>query len=369
MANEKKPDMMKNLKRVKDLSKDKTTQGKENYVKVGEQMTELLNAKENPNVKTKPEKPEKPDKICMIREAQRKAEETDELMKHAKIDNIISNCYTEMDTYVGMVKTGAAYGAILEGAGGVGKTWRVIKELEDAKYVYTDSFSTPQALYIWMYKHRDEDVLVVDDPANFLDNVKVLAMLKGGLWNVGNMNTRIIHYMTTKPMQDEEGNYVPTSFVLNARLIIITNYLNKKNPHLSAILSRVNHCIVDIPYEELMKIIEQVAKLDYPDLTKEERMEVFEYLKENTSSATESLNIRTLIKCFQQRVYSKRIKKPELWKTLMTLSILKKNPKLVLVEELVNDKTYRTEEERVKEFMKQTGASRPTYFRLKEQLK
>jgi hypothetical protein len=318
----------------------------------------------------KPAKPEKPDKICMIREAQRKAEETDELMKHANIDNIESNCYTEMDTYVGMVKVGAAYGAILEGAGGVGKTWRVIKALEDAQYEYTDSFSTPQALYIWLHKHRDEDVLVVDDPANFLDNVKVLAMLKGGLWNVGDNKTRIIHYMTTKPMQDEEGNYVPTSFVLNARLIIITNYLNKKNPHLNAILSRVNHCVVNIPYEELMKILEQVAKIDRStDLTEKERMEVFQHLKENTSSATESLNIRTLIKCFQQRVYSKRIGEPDLWKDLMTLSILKKSPKLLVVEELMNDKAYGTEEQRVKEFVKQTGGSRSTYFRLKEQLK
>jgi hypothetical protein len=320
---------------------------------------------------TQPEaaKAKKPDKIGMIREAQKKAEETDQLLKTAKIDNIESSCYTEMDNYVGMVKTGAAYGAILEGAGGVGKTWRVIKELEDVNYAYTDSFSTPQALYIWLYKHRDEDVLVVDDVANFLDNIKVLSMLKGGLWNVGDKNTRIIHYMTTKPMQDEEGNYVPTSFVLKARLIVITNSLNRKNPHLAAILSRVNHCVVDIPYDELMRIMEQVAEKDYNDLSKAERMEVFNYLKENTSSATESLNIRTLIKCFQQRVYSKRIGKPELWKHLMTLSILKKNPKLILVEELVQDPTYRNEEARIKEFMKQTGASRSTYFRLKEQLK
>jgi hypothetical protein len=98
-------------------------------------------------------------------------------------------------------------------------------------------------------------------------------------------------------------------------------------------------------------------------------MEVYGYLKQNTSSSTESLNIRTLIKCFQQKVYSKRIGKPDLWKDLMMLSILKKNPKLIIVEELINDKTYKNEEARMKEFIKQTGASRSTYFRLKEQLK
>jgi hypothetical protein len=302
-------------------------------------------------------------------EAKKKAEEADYELKHAEIDALQSSCYTEMDNYVGMVKVGASYGTIIEGRGGTGKTWRVIQALQDCEYSYTDSYTTPQALYCWLYANRNKDVLVVDDVAGFMDNAKVLAFLKGGLWHVGKSQNRIIHYMTSKPLQDEEGNFVPNAFILSARMIIITNKLNRKNPHLNAILSRVNYCRVEIDYEELINILEQVMQKDYPNLTLDERKEVFDFIKENTSESNDSMNIRTLIKCFQQKVYSNRIKKPELWKHLAMLSLLEKNPALIVIEELVNDPKYETEEDRVIEFKSRTGRSRATYFRLKEELK
>lgn len=307
-------------------------------------------------------------KLDKIREVERLSEETMGRMRAAKIEDIDNPCYMEMDAYIDMVRLGIAYGAVVIGEGGIGKTWRVIKHLEGVDYAYTDSYTTPQALYIWLWKNRDKEAVVVDDCANFLDNLKVLAMLKGGLWNVGEHENRIVNYMTTKPMQDAEENYVPQSFILGARMIILTNNINKKNPHIMAVLSRVNSCTVDIPYEELMNILEQVAKKNYIGLSADERMEVYEYLAENTSESTESLNIRTLIKCFQQRVYSKKIKQPDHWKKLIMLSILKKNPSLVLVEQLVKDQSFKNEEERIKNFEAKSGRSRATYFRMKEQL-
>jgi hypothetical protein len=307
-------------------------------------------------------------KIEKLKEVRQKEEETDKQLKEAKIENLDSTCYTEMDNYVGMVKTSSAYGAIIEGRGGTGKTWRAIKLLEDADYTYTDSFTTPQALYCWMYKNRNKDVLVVDDVFGFLDNLKVLAFLKGGLWHVGESKNRIVHYMTSKPLQDDEGNYVPNAFVLNARMIIITNKLNRKNPHLNAILTRVNCCKVEIDYDEMMNIFEQVTKKDYAGLSSEERIEVFDFIKNNTSQSNDDLNIRTLIKCFQQKVYSKRIMKPELWKQLTLLTLLQKNPALIVVEEVMKNDAFLTEEDRIAEFKKKTGRSRATYYRLKEQL-
>jgi len=307
-------------------------------------------------------------KIERIREIEKQSEETMGLLRHATIEDISNPCYIEMDAYIDMVRMGVAYGAVIVGEGGIGKTWRVVKHLEGVDYAYTDSYTTPQALYIWLWKNRDKEVVVVDDCAGFLDNMKVLAMLKGGLWNVGENKTRIINYMTTKPMQDSEGNYVPQSFILGARMIILTNRLNTKNSHINAVLSRVNSCIVEIPYEELMSILEQVAQRDYADLTKKERIEVYEYLVDNTSESTESLNIRTLIKCFQQRVYSKLIKQPDRWKELAKLSILKKNPSLVLVEQLIKDPSFKNEKERINAFEVRSGRSKSTYFRMKEQL-
>jgi len=304
----------------------------------------------------------------LLDEARQRELETEQLLKNADIEDITSSCYFEMDNYIGMAKLGASYGAIIEGPGGCGKSYRVISHLRDCNYAYTDSFTTPQALYTWMYKNRDNDVLVVDDVHGFLSNPKVLSFLKGGLWNVGDKKNRIIHYMTSKPLQDDEGRYVPNSFVLNARMIIITNKLKQKDPHLEAVLTRVNYCKIEIPFEELMRIMEQVAKKDYPELSYDERMEIFYFLREKASVATENLSIRTLIKCFQQKVYGKMIGKPDQWKTIAVLHLLKEDPALVVVDELLRDNSFKREEDRIKVFISRTGSSRATYYRLRDRL-
>jgi len=306
---------------------------------------------------------EKAEKIKKVKKEEQKVE--DDLHK-MNVDQLQSNVYLEMDAYTEMVAKGISFGSIVEGPGGTGKTYRILNQLKDVDYAYTDSFTTPAAFYIWMYKNRNKEVLIVDDIAGFMTNEKVLAFLKGGLWEVN--GRRIIHYMTTKPLQDENGEYVPNTFILSARMIIITNKLNRKNPHLQAVVTRVNYCKVEIDFDELMNIFEQIVKKEYPGLSLDERYEVFNYIKENTSETNIQLNIRSLIKCFQQRVYSKNIKSPDLWKRLAMISILQKNPNLVIVEEIENDPQFKTVEEKVAEFKRKTGKARATYFRLKEQL-
>jgi len=317
---------------------------------------------EPPSKKTKEEQ-----KKEAIKEAKDKEQEVDETLKLGRHEDLKSDVFLEMDAYVDMVANGITYGAIIEGAGGTGKTWRVINHLTDVDYAYTDSFTTPQAFYIWLYANRHKEVLVVDDVAGLTTNDKVLAFLKGALWEIN--GKRIIHYMTTKPMQDEYGNYVPNAFILDARMIIITNKLNKKNPHMNAVLTRVNYCKVEIDYEELMNILEQVAKKDYPGIPLEERMEVLNFIRNNTSEVNNNLNIRSLIKAFQQKIYSNKIENPTLWKQLVMVGVVQRNPAMVVVYELMNDTSFGTEEERIAEFKNRTGRSRPTYFRLKDQMK
>ena len=305
----------------------------------------------------------KAQKMKKVREQEQEVEDD---LKNMHVEQLESDVYLEMDAYVEMVAKGISYGTIIEGPGGTGKTWRILENLKDVDYAYTDSFTTPAAFYIWMYKNRNREVLITDDCSGFMGNEKILAFLKGGLWEVN--GKRIIHYMTTKPLQDENGEFVPNTFILSARMIIITNRLNKKNPHLNAVLTRVNYAKVEIDFDELMNIFEQIVEKDYPGLTKDERIEVYNFLKDNTSDSNVSLNIRSLIKCFQQYVYSKNIKNPGLWKRLAMISILQKNPNLVIVEEIENDSKLTTVDAKVKEFNRRCGKGRTTYFRLKEQL-
>jgi hypothetical protein len=321
----------------------------------------IEDSKDPPEEKTKAEA--KAEKMKKVREQEQEVEED---LKKMHVEQLVSDVYLEMDAYVDMVAKGISFGTIIEGPGGTGKTYRILNNLKDVDYAYTDSFTTPAAFYIWMYKNRNKEVLIVDDVSGFMNNEKILAFLKGALWEVN--GKRILHYMTTKPLQDENGEYVPNTFILSARMIIITNRLNKKNPHLNAVITRVNYTKVEIDFDELMNIFEQIVKKDYPGLNLNERYEVFEFIKKNTLESNVNLNIRSLIKCFQQYVYSKNIDNPELWKRLTMISILQKNPNLVVVEEIEKNPTFKTVDEKVKEFGRRTGKGRATYFRLKEQL-
>jgi hypothetical protein len=308
------------------------------------------------------------EKIKAVRE---KEEKIFSALQNKEYKSLVSDCYTEMDTYVDMAIKNISTGALIEGSGGTGKTYRTLnmalKNLDADEIAYTDSFSTPQAFYIWLYKNREKKLLIVDDCTGVMNNDKVLAFLKGALWDVN--GKRLVHYMTTKPLQDETGDYVESSFEMNASIVIITNYLNKKNPHIQAVLSRINYCLVDIPRGELLKILEQISKNSFKELTEEERFEVFSYLKDKTSGSTSDLNIRTLFKMFMFKTYVKEKKdvSPDFWKVLSD-KMLKRDDKMALVEKLINDTNFENEDERVKAFTEMTGKGRASYFRLKKQL-
>lgn len=290
--------------------------------------------------------------------------------KDIDIRSLMSDCYTEMDAATDMVCKGISYGAIIEGRGGTGKTFRIVnqcnKVCKPENVAYTDSFTTPAAFYIWLYKNRDKAVLIIDDCAGFMNNPKILAFLKGALWHTNDGKTRVVNYMTTKPLKDEYDEMIPSTCEVEARLIIITNYLDDENPHVKAVISRVNHVRVDVPRKELLKILKQIVKQPYKTLDEDARLECLEYLETNTSSKTEDLNIRTLLLIMDFRIWAEQMSKGDQWKVL-ALKKLQTDDRLALVERLI-DEEFESEKEREEAFCDYTGESRSKYYRLHKRI-
>ena len=284
-----------------------------------------------------------------------------------------SDAYTELDANVEMAIRGLSYGFIACGRGGVGKTYRIlqtcIKECKKENVAYTDSYTTAGGFAVWLYTNRMKEVIVLDDVAGLLKNDKIVSMLKGALWHGSDGKTRVVNYMTTKPLQDEYGEPVPSMFEIDARIIIITNDVDDDNPHIKAILSRVNLVRVDIPYSELLLLLQQIIdKNEHKGLTKAERQESFTFMREKTSKKTENLNIRSLLRIMDYRAYAKVINGGELWKVLSS-KLLQQNDRLLLVEKLMSEASYSSEEERIEKFIELTGESRPTWYRWKAKVK
>lgn len=279
-------------------------------------------------------------------------------------DAINSDAYFEMENYIRMVAGGHSNGAILSGEGGLGKSFNTISILnkENPNYSYTDSYSTPVAFYAWMYKNKNK-ILVLDDVIGLLEDKRGNAYLKSALWEVN--GKRLIHNMSMKPPKDEYDSPIPDHFEFTGGIIILTNKLNTKNAHVAALLTRVNHAIIKISFEEKMRILELISKKPHGKLSGEDRKDIFEFIKENSSESTMEINLRTLIKMYQFFEYSREIKSPKLWKRL-GLNLLKKDEKLLLIEELA--KKQMPVEEQVSKFKELTNMGRATFFRLKKEL-
>lgn len=281
-------------------------------------------------------------------------------------DIIDTPAYFEMINYIKMVASGESKCVVIEGAGGFGKSFNTLAILnkENPNYSYTDSYSTAPAFYIWLYKNRDK-IVVCDDVIGIMEDRRAQAYLKSATWEVN--GKRIIHNMSTKPLEDEDGKVIPSHFEFKGAVIILTNKINKKNPHIKAILTRANYTEVEIGFEEKMKIIEHINKKPYGNLSTKEREEILDFIKEHASEAIPDLNLRTLIHFYKFYEYSKKIGTKGLWKRL-GMKLMKKDDLLVLVMELEKDEKLATLDKKVAKFKEVSDKSRATYFRLKSRL-
>lgn len=303
-----------------------------------------------------------------IQEARKEEESLLESWKQSKewSELIDSQAYFEMINYIRMVAQGFSRCAIINSSGGLGKSYNSIAILnkENPNYAYTDSYSSAASFYTWLYKNRNK-IIVLDDVSGLFSDKRAQAYLKAATWEVN--GKRIIHNMTQRPLEDEDGRIVPNTFEFEGALIILTNDINKKNEHIKAIITRSNYAEIVISYDEKLDILRQISKKPYKKLTDTERDEIFNFLKDNCSQAVSDLNLRTLIHFYQFYEYSKKNGKKDLWKRL-GLNLLKKDDLLLMVLELEKDETLKTVDDKQKKFTELSHKSRATYFRIKGQL-
>src|SRR3990167_1167750 len=315
---------------------------------------EILSKETETSVENKKSaKEETSEKIMEVRKQEQSLLDSWKQSKYWK-ESIESESYFEMINYIRMVAMGLSNGAIISGEGGLGKSFTTISILnqENPNYAYTDSYSTPIAFYAWIYKNKT-NILVLDDVVGILEDKRGNAYLKSALWEVN--GKRIINNMSMKPPIDEFGMPIPDHFEFTGGIIILTNSLNTKKPHIKSILTRVNHNHIIIGFEEKIKIIEKISKKPYGNLSETSRKEIFEFIKQKSSESTEELNLRTLVKVYNFYEYSRKIGSKDLWKRL-AMGLLKKDDKLLLMEEL--EKQEIPVVDKVKKFNELTGMGR-----------
>jgi len=256
--------------------------------------------------------------------------------------NFLEEIYYIPKQFAKMVANGNAKGFLIYGEAGLGKTYSVIRAFREAKKKFTilSGHITSLEFYNFLFEHREENIIL--DDVNIFQNQQNLNMLKAGLSD----NSRIVQYHTTS-----NKLRVPNKFLFNGTITILLNKIPKETENLRAVESRILTYELKLDYKTKIKVLFELARQKYKKLTQEERTEIVNWIKENTSPATENLNLRLLFTIYEIFRFDK-----ENWKKLAE-KIVKDDWELYLIcVQGLN----------CKDWCEKTGLSRATYYRNRE---
>ena len=218
-----------------------------------------------------------------------------------------------------MVIDGTIPSAVISGEGGLGKTFSVLKKVEEnglidiqtveqpdpeeegmepliiGDYIVVKGFSTAKGLYRTLYENSDK-LIIFDDCDSIQKNDTAVNILKAAL---DSYDRRLITWNSENPFSD-----LPKCFLFTGKVIFISNLPLAKieQPILSRSISVDLSMTIDQKIERMQSIIESGEFM--PEVDDVMKFEALELINENRFQAKE-LSLRTLISITKIRIGDK----------------------------------------------------------------
>jgi hypothetical protein len=258
-----------------------------------------------------------------------KVEESDEAIMER-----IGERFDIMDSMTQAVVDGVVRSMIVVGPPGVGKSFNVVKKLEEAnlfnmiggdiRYEVVKGATTALGLYAKLYEYsREGDVLVFDDCDSILMDELSLNILKAAL---DTNKKRYIHWNSDSKLLQREG--IPNKFEFKGACIFITNIKfdtirsAKLRDHLSALESRSHY--IDLTMNTMRDKILRIKQIaETGELFKEYRFEngedqeILAFMNDNQSRLRE-MSMRCAVKLADLRKTM-----PDKWKRTAEITLMK----------------------------------------------
>lgn len=215
--------------------------------------------------------------------------------------------FKEMSVYVKTVINGLQPGVIICGAPGIGKTYKITKQLEAAGYRDGHNMeiikgkATPRQLYLSLYNYKEKGNILVIDDADALVGPKApedcINMLKAALDSTSTPEGRKISYRVTGNIYDDDGLEIPKTCYYKGGVIVITNYSVGQLD--TALRGRTFVQELDFSNEQLLQIIEDmIDNLGDGLISMRSKTKALNYLKALAQSGAEmEISIRTFNTC------------------------------------------------------------------------
>jgi hypothetical protein len=195
-------------------------------------------------------------------------------------------CMTNM---IDMVIMGISPSVMITGLSGIGKTYMVLKRLEDhgikeGDYIRTTAHCTPQGLYELLYQHQRQ-IIIFDDCDAIFEKTTAVNILKAAL---DSYSRRTISWNSTRL-----PDHLESSFDFEGQIIFVSNHTIDRID--DAVKSRTFVVDLQMSRREICDYIAFIMKDIDAKLSMEEKQEVLNELIE-ICEYYDNFNVRTFIK-------------------------------------------------------------------------
>lgn len=237
---------------------------------------------------------------------------------------------------------------------GLGKTHTTIQILKEIqkKYEYISGITTAMALYKTLYDTNGK-ILIIDDIETMFSDDRTINILKSALWEVD--GERVVSYKTSSKTLEE----YPNTFIYTGKIIILANEVKGKNDEsFKALMSRCLKFKLNYTQKEIKELSKKIIQ-EKKDLTNKQKTKIMEIINK-TIKPQHDFNFRLLERLIGFVKYN-QLEAQNLF--INSLDIDDETQTLV---KIINEK--KGIETQIREYMKQTGKSRMSYYRKKKKL-
>jgi predicted HicB family RNase H-like nuclease len=300
-------------------------------------------------IKRKEEEEREKERIEEEKEIKVREEAEAERIKNLPNSREEEKIFFDMDSIIQQtISSKKARGCLIFGGSSLGKTFRVRKSMlkNQVPYVLHCGHITEMKFYIKCFQNADK--IHIFDDESILHSKTFLNMIKAML----NGETGLVEYDTTRKFPSG----VNSSFTFTGKVIIILNDLPRNDEHFKAVKNRVlNYELILNRQQRLNLLYERAKNEKIEGTTKEERIMIVDWIKDNTDNSTLNLNYRLYEKTIDFYIHQNND-----WKRLTKTQIEGIDKYTMLIIQGVDN---------ISDWCQKTGKTPRTYYRYKQKAK
>ena len=289
----------------------------------------------------------------------------------------VQSFYKFFNHYVRAIAKGHHDALMINAKHGIGKSYQIQKtltnELGADGYKTQSGYCPPFQFYkkLWEVEDDpDQEVLFLDDIEGLINNKKALAILKQATWS--ETDSRYVEWnSSSSKLQNDNGEDIPAKFEFTGRIIMCFNDI-PDDPIVHSLQDRCFYYELQFTYEQRLKLIRAVAEkgVNEHNIEEETRLEIADWIKEVTTSATKDVNLRTLMRAFKLYDYAEDIDAEigdETWHEL-TNELIETDEDLYHARDIILNGGHDTVGDRKEAFKERTSKGGRTYTRKRDEL-